>query len=153
MPGWDPFAEGLGNVDRLGGRFRHWHQEESGDAAAGTHQPRADQYEDDGHLTIEVELPGVSPIDVSVQISGEQVVVEAERRFVRNGRQVRQLESNYGRMRREFQLPVRARPEAIVAELRHGFLRITVPRRPAEVFHDKTIVPLENEGAQAVDVL
>ena len=153
MLGWDPFADGFGRVERLGGRFRNWALEESGDPAAGAHQPKADLYEDEDHLTIEVELPGVSPIDVSVQISGDFVIVEAERRFVRNGRQVRQLESNYGRMRREFPLPVRARPEGVLAELHQGFLRITVPRLPATIFHEKTIVPQDAENTQPIEVV
>jgi HSP20 family protein len=151
--GWDPFADNFRIVERFGGRFQGgWTEDQQAAEVAGALQPKADLFEDESGLIIEIEMPGVSPIDVSVNISGEFIVVEAERRFSRNGRQIRQLESSYGRLRREFALPVRSRAEGVTAELRYGFLRITVPRLPATVFHERTIVPKETDHLQPIDV-
>jgi HSP20 family molecular chaperone IbpA len=64
-------------------------------------------------------------------VAGDSIVVEAERKFARNGRKVVQLETSYGRLRRQFILPIRSLPHQAVAELRSGFLRIVVPRSPS----------------------
>lgn len=91
--------------------------------------PATDVFEDGEGTTIQVELPGVRPADLVVSLEGDVLVVEAERAPSRpHAGGVVRLEGRYGRMRREFPLHGRAHLDRILAELRHGVLRIFVPR-------------------------
>jgi HSP20 family molecular chaperone IbpA len=150
--GWDPFADVFRIAERFGGRFRGGllGADDDGDAAASL--PRADVYEDTDGLTIDVELSGIAAADVSVHLSGESIVVEAERRFARNGRQVRQIETPFGRLRREFVLPVRALPERVSAEMRSGLLRIVIPRAPSRMTATFAVHPSEQNDVINIPV-
>jgi HSP20 family protein len=132
---WDAFADSFRILERFGGRFLHgWKpdgEQPDQEDDSGSLVPRADMYDCAEGLTIEVELSGVMPGDVTVHVAGDSIVVEAERKFARNGRRVVQLETSYGRLRRQFVLPIRSLPHQAVAELRSGFLRIVVPRSPS----------------------
>jgi HSP20 family molecular chaperone IbpA len=89
-------------------------------------------FEDREGLCLEIELPGVCARDLQVTVGADGVRVEAERGFSHaNGRRVHALEGRYGRLRRDFRLPMRARPDRATAELVRGILRIRVPREPA----------------------
>lgn len=140
-------------VERFGGRFQEsWSEGDDGLAEDGSLQPKADLFEDSQGLMIEVELPGVGPQDVAITISGGDIVVEAERGFTRNGRAVKQLESSYGRMRRQFQLPIRAMPSKATAELRLGMLKIYVPLRATTATETLTLQPAGDDAARAIGV-
>ena len=130
MVSWDPFADGFRMIERFGSRFPV-ESPGAGDDESGALVPAADQFEDNEGITIEVEMPGVGPQDVAVTVSSDSIVVEAERAFTRNGRHVSRLEGRYGRLRRTFELPVRAVPRKANAELRRGVLRVFVPRTAA----------------------
>ena len=124
MAGWDPFSddfdlgEGL-STGTAGGEER----------SALT--PAADVFLDQDGMSLELELPGIHARELRVYVDGERVCVEADRSFSHAyGRKVVLLEGRYGRMRREFALPVRAMPEAVSAELVRGVLRIRIPRSP-----------------------
>ena len=151
--GWDPFADSFRIVERFGGRFREgWlpEKEDAEDPAALV--PHADIFEDAQGLIIEVELSGIAPEDVVVRVSDDTIIVEAERKFTRNGREVRQLESRYGRLRRQFLLPLRSLPAQAVAECRHGLLRIMVPRSRPTSSETSHLQPRAAERAQVVTV-
>lgn len=131
LTGWDPFEDSFRIVERFGGRFRDGLPPEgSREDDPGTLVPPADVFEDSEGIVIEVELTGVLPEDVVLHATSDALVVEAQRRFTRNGREVRQIETSYGRMRREFPLPARAQASRAVAELRRGVLHIQIPRTP-----------------------
>lgn len=131
MRRWDPFSDTFRIWERFGGRFEQGVFSDDDlleEGLATAIEPPADVFEDREGLTIEVELPGVLPRQVAVSVCGDAVVVEAEREFTRpRERSVSQLEGRYGVMRRAFQLPMGARPEQAMAELKCGVLRIFVP--------------------------
>ena len=151
MGGWDPFTDGFRVVERLGGRFRDgWPEEEllaSDEAAA--HAPPLDVFEDREGLCLEIEIPGVSSRDLVVTVDADVVRIEAERTFSHaGGRRVHALEGRYGRMRREFPLPVRALPERAVAELVRGVLRIRIPRAPEVAPTTRRLTPPDETPVQ-----
>ncbi len=153
MGQWDPFADVFHITERFGGRFKDgWPAEAllAGDGGAAT--PCADVFDDREGVTVEVELPGVAAQDLAVTVAGDTVVVEAERRLSNaNGRRVRSLEGRYGRMRREFVLPVRTETEHALAELCRGVLRIFVPRAQARSTATFTL-PVRDEEPVEVPV-
>ena len=153
MAGWDPFADTFRITERFGGRFKGgWPDDVLVEGDDGAATPCADLFDDREGVTIEVELPGVAARDLTVRVSGGTLIVEAERTFSHaNGRQVRSLEGRYGRMRREFALPVRADAGQALAELHRGVLRIFVPR--AEAGSTTTVtLPVTDEASSDVPV-
>ncbi len=129
MTGWNPLEDTFHIVGRSGDGFEDGLPlEGSREDDPGTLIPPADIFEDSEGTTIEIELVGVRPEDVVLLRTSDAIVLEAQRRFARNGREVRQLETSYGRLRREFQLPARAQPERMMAELRRGVLLIQIPQ-------------------------
>lgn len=129
MTRWDPFEDGFRVTERFGGRFQGgWPFDNviaGDDDAAFT--PPADMFETREGLWFEVELPGVSMRDVTVTLNAGVIVVEAERSF-RQGREVRRLEGRWGRMKREFELPLGTVAADAMAEMQAGVLRIFVPK-------------------------
>jgi HSP20 family protein len=145
VTGWDPFEDSFRIVERFGGRFREGLPLEGPrEDDPGTLVPPADVFEDGEGIIIEIELSGVLAEDVALHTTPDALVVEAQRRFARNGREVRQIETSYGRMRREFSLPPRAQAGRAVAELRRGVLRVHIPRA-AQASTETLRVPVKTD--------
>lgn len=129
MGRWDPFADGFRVTERFGGRFQDgWPFDNviaGDDDTAFT--PPTDVFESREGLWFEVELPGVTLDEVTVTLNAGVLVVEAERAF-RQRREVRRLEGRWGRMKREFELPMGAVASEAMAEMQAGVLRIFVPK-------------------------
>jgi HSP20 family molecular chaperone IbpA len=81
-------------------------------------------------LLIEMALPGVSPERLQVELDGEQLLVQAERRLPhrRHGATIRRLEIPYGLFERRLALPPGSWAMT-VQDLAHGCLRLLLTRR------------------------
>jgi HSP20 family molecular chaperone IbpA len=114
---WGAWNEGAVPVD-----------ETSPDATAAW-LPAADVLEDESGWSISVELPGVRAGEISVVLTDDLITVTAERDLPRTGvRRFQSIEGRYGLLRREFVLPVRARPADVTLRLHLGTLEIRIPR-------------------------
>ncbi len=115
--------------------------------------PAADVLEDESGWSISVELPGVRAGEISVVLTDDLITVTAERDLPRTGvRRFQSIEGRYGALRREFGLPVRARPEAVSLRLHLGILEIRVPRDRIYATTTRTLTP-EEEGASELPLL
>jgi HSP20 family molecular chaperone IbpA len=102
----------------------------AGQAGQPRWEPPVDIYEGDGELLIEIALPGVAPERLRVDLSGEQLTVQAERRLPhrRHGAAIRRLEIPYGVFERRLALP--PGPWTMtVQDLVHGCLQLLLTRR------------------------
>ncbi|MFM2152017.1 MAG: hypothetical protein RL199_452 [Pseudomonadota bacterium] len=144
MDNWDPFDAPGRILARFGGRFESgW----PGDAlleAAESHQlPPADVYEDADGWHVLVELPGVQASELAVTLLDDCLIVEAERQLPNGNRvRLREVESRYGALRREFMLPARAEPARALADLSSGVLHVLVPRRPSSTTIARPLEPV-----------
>ncbi|MGZ4816647.1 MAG: Hsp20/alpha crystallin family protein [Terriglobales bacterium] len=93
--------------------------------------PAIEVTQSDSQLEILVELPGIEWMDVRVEVIGDRLVVQGERRHdVASDaipRTVRRSERRYGHFYREIALPRGADIEHIQAKLNNGMLQITIP--------------------------
>lgn len=87
-------------------------------------------WEDDEHLYLEVEVPGVFQDDLeltvhqgTLRISGERKAPEADRESWYN-------ERRYGRFERVISLPEAVAADSIKAELHDGILHVTLTKKP-----------------------
>ena len=100
--------------------------------------PVVEAREDDKGLTIEVDLPGVDPDDVSVELSEGVLTIKAERRMDKEAEKEEEgvkyhiAERAYGTFLRRFTLPWEADEENIEASFDKGVLKVFVPRRVEE---------------------
>jgi HSP20 family protein len=88
--------------------------------------------ESEGHYTVTLELPGMDPKDVSIEIMGNQLQVSGERKWEeeKEGREFHRMESQYGRFERSLALPdnLRLDRSAIAATYEKGVLTIRIPK-------------------------
>jgi len=91
---------------------------------------RLDLVDRDKELIVRAELPGVEKDDVDVTISGDRLLIEAEREFEEEDERedFYRHELGYGRLMRTVALPVEVDPENIHAELKEGILTVTLPK-------------------------
>ena len=98
---------------------------------------RVDILDREKELLVRAELSGVEKDDVEVTISGNRLMIEAEREFEeeeKKGAYYRH-ELGYGELMRTIVLPVEVDVEHIEAELKDGILMITLPKIQAAERH------------------
>ena len=86
-------------------------------------------WEDDDHIFIEAELPGVADEDVDVTVHNGRLFIRGElrpdegRQYLYNGR-------SFGRFERMITLPEAVNAYEVEGTLRDGVLRVDLPKRP-----------------------
>lgn len=92
--------------------------------------PRMDIYEDNGSVIAEVELPGVDPknIDVEVKDNVLRVEAKAEKEKEEKGKGYYKKELSRGYFKRAVPLPVEVIEEKAEASLAEGILKVVIPK-------------------------
>lgn len=91
---------------------------------------RLDLIDHDKELVVRAELPGVEKEDVSVEISGDRLMIEAERKFEEEVEKedFYRHELGYGKLMRTVALPDEVDVDNVYAELKEGILTIKLPK-------------------------
>jgi len=135
---WRPF----GDIERW---FEEWPEEwferpRWGRMLSMIRTPRMDIYETDGEVVAEVELPGVDPKNIEVEVKDNVLKVEAkaeEKKEVKEkGYYRKEMGARY--FKRQVSLPTDVIGEKAEAEYTDGVLKVTVPKtKPKEVKEKK----------------
>lgn len=90
--------------------------------------PSINLAETEDSLVAELEVPGISPEDINVSVTGEMLVVEGEKRQEENKEEKNYhlLERVYGKFNRSLRLPTVVDPDKVEARHKHGILVITM---------------------------
>ena len=98
---------------------------------------RVDMVDRDKELLVRAELPGIEKDDIEVTISGDRLMIEAEREFEEEEKKETfyRHEMGYGHMMRTVALPVDVDVEHIEAELKDGILNVILPKVEAAERH------------------
>jgi len=127
--------------------FTPW--DEDTERPAALWSPRMDLVETDGAYQVQMDLPGLTTDDVSIDVDDHRLVIHGRRaeetRTEKAGKgeageeeaRVLRLERHYGRFYRSLTLPDAARPEQAEATFRDGVLTVRIPK--AEAKTPKTI--------------
>lgn len=123
---WDPFNE----LDRLNRQLTSYLESFRSlpnllDAAF---TPLADVEETDDAYVVEIELPGVNPDDVDIEISGRRVSVQGERKEKERVGILRRRERTVGRFRYEVTLAGDVNEDGVEAHLDDGVLTVRLPK-------------------------
>jgi len=95
-------------------------------------KPAVELREKDGTLTISAALPGVEAKDITVDITPQDVVIQAasEHRHTEDKGQVHRCEFTAGQVFRSLSFPKTVDATKAKAEYQNGMLNITVPIAP-----------------------
>jgi HSP20 family molecular chaperone IbpA len=90
--------------------------------------PELEVFEDHGRIAIHVDLPGVTPADVFVSVTGDRLDVVGQRRKPSAARKDLHVpEPTYGRFKRTVRLPDDVQIEAMTWAFENGVFQITIP--------------------------
>jgi len=148
----DPIAAMRMEMDRLfedalrssyllrgGGLPAPWRGEGGGFPAL---RPTVDISEGRKAYTVRVELPGIDPDDVSIEIEANHtLIIRAEKRQDREEDEegVHWVESTYGAAQRILSLPEDADADAVEAKFKNGVLKLRIPKQAARASKTRSI--------------
>jgi HSP20 family protein len=91
----------------------------------------ADVYDTDDKIVVRLEAPGMRKDDFRIEVQGDQLVIEGDKRYERESREGRYhvMQCAYGSFRRAVPLPVPVVVDRAKASYADGVLRIEVPKR------------------------
>ncbi len=90
--------------------------------------------EEEKEVVVRAELPGFEPEEGKVEVSGEQLMVEAEHKAPAE-KSKEEAERTYAHVKRMISLPPGVDPEKAEAVYRNGVLEVRVPRKPEAMGH------------------
>lgn len=92
--------------------------------------PALDIAESDQAVTVRVEVPGVDPKAIDLQVTGNQLVIAGEKRDTQEhrGEDFFHSERRFGSFRRTVQLPVGIDAANVTADYDHGVLTVRLPK-------------------------
>lgn len=103
---------------------------ENSEDRLGVCYPSLDVYENTDALCIELEIPGVNPDEVNVEVVGRTLVVAGMKRdlLVNKGVRFIRMERGFGKFRREMDIPEIFDLEKVDARFSDGVLIIRIAR-------------------------
>lgn len=107
--------------------------------------PRLDLVEEKDRLVAQVELPGIDPKNVHIDLQGDVLTIQGERtedKSETSGAKYLKREQLFGSFTRTVQLPYRVQADKVKAQYRNGVMTISLPK--AEEYVGRQI-PVEIE--------
>jgi HSP20 family protein len=94
-----------------------------------------DLVEEKDRLLVQLELPGIDPKNVEINLQGDLLTVSGERKdsSERTEGKVLKREQSYGAFQRTLQLPFRVQSEKVKATYEKGVMTISLPKVEEQV--------------------
>jgi HSP20 family protein len=94
--------------------------------------PPVNVWEDGDCLYAEVELPGVDPKEIEIEVVGNVLTLRGEKKHEREeeGKGFHYIERRYGGFNRNIELPTSVDSEKVIAAYKNGVLTVTLPKHP-----------------------
>lgn len=132
---WQPFRE----IDTLQREMNQlfdtfWEPVAEGKPDSIAFVPAVELEEDNEAFHLKLEVPGLEPKDLDVQVTSEAVSITGERRYERKTEEkgIKRSEFRYGKFQRTIPLSARIEHEQTKAEYKDGILRLTLPKAEGE---------------------
>lgn len=123
----DPFALLQQEMDELLGRFRG---KANGDQQLSALSPSADVSETDDAVQIRMDVPGMKPEGIDIEVSGNTIRVRGEHKEEKEekGKTYHRIERRQGSFSRAFTLPAAVKDGKVTADYQDGVLSIVLPK-------------------------
>ena len=128
---WGPFRDLLRMDDDMDHAFTSlWQIGGSDPLSVGGWVPTVEVYEDKKNVFVEAELPGVNKEDISLNLTGEVLTIQGERKDEQEKKDEHYIlrEATYGSFYRVVQLPHEVDHVKGTAEYKDGILKVTLPK-------------------------
>jgi len=118
-----------GPFNRLDSFFENFFGDDGGFMTQAWSKAPVAMWEDDDHIHVEAELPGVAEKDLDITVHNGMLFIRGERkpeegrRYFYNGR-------SFGRFERVITLPEAVNTDEVQATLVDGVLRVDLPKSP-----------------------
>ena len=136
---WNPFREMTSLQERMNrlfdesvsGFFGNTGTGRPGQSTRNWFAPLADVQEDENHLFLDFELPGLTEKDVKITLENNILTVEGERKAERKSEKGNWLhqECYYGTFSRSFTLPGTVDADSVEATFNNGVLEIRIEKK------------------------
>ncbi|MFN8161064.1 MAG: Hsp20/alpha crystallin family protein [Solirubrobacterales bacterium] len=130
---WDPARDLDALQSDFNRLFDSFFEGRSGEGGRRRWVPAMDLVEDDDHLVLRADLPGISEDDVKIEVKDRVLTVSGERRAEHEEKRggIRRIERSFGSFSRSLSLPEGIDPGQVTANFDRGVLEVKVPK-PAE---------------------
>ena len=131
---WDPFSELVTLQDRMSQLLNQplgFVDRSEQQLAFSNFVPPVDVYEDEHHITLQAEIPGVEEKDLNLHVENNVLTISGERKLETEKKKenFHRLERHYGRFTRSFTLPPTADTQNVNADFENGLLKVTIAKR------------------------
>lgn len=101
---------------------------------ASAFSPAAELEETADAYQLKLEVPGMEPNDIDIEVTAEAVAIKGERKTEKKeeGKGMTRTEFRYGHFQRILPLPGRIDNQNVSAEYKNGILHLTLPKVEAE---------------------
>lgn len=103
--------------------------------------PSVDIFEEDNHLVLKAELPGINKEDLDISISENRITLTGEKRHEEKveKKDYQWSECSYGTFTRSFRLPDNVNLDKTKAEFKDGVLKVRIPKTAGPETTEKKI--------------
>jgi HSP20 family protein len=132
---WEPFRE----IDTLQRQMNRLFDSltpatQDGENLGIAYIPPAELHESLEAIYLKLEIPGMNPSDLDIQVTAESVAISGERQAETKteAQGVTRTEFRYGQFRRVIPLTTRIQNDKVHAEYKNGILNLTLPKAEEE---------------------
>jgi HSP20 family protein len=96
----------------------------------GGFEPSLDLWETEGEVIVTAEVPGMSPQDIDIKITGDLLTITGEKKEEKKeeGHNVRWAERSFGSFSRSVTLPYKIKTDMAEARYKEGILTLKLPK-------------------------
>lgn len=111
--------------------LREWRPFVARELMHRTWLPPIDITEQDNQYQLRVELPGIRPEDLKVEVLNDSIIIQGETKeeHAEEKKNYYHRECRIGNIYRQVALPGTVRTEGAIAELKHGILTLRLPKQ------------------------
>nr|KAJ3420631.1 hypothetical protein HK105_005452 [Polyrhizophydium stewartii] len=117
-------------------------------------RPATDVYENDTHIIVHVDLPGVPKKEINIEFDGNELIISGSHNAPFESATCRVRERAIGMFKKVVQLPSGIMPEAIKAEYQDGLLALKVrgcASPPVSASHERECVCVRVRASDPAD--
>jgi HSP20 family protein len=109
--------------------------------------PTVDISDTENEILVKVDVPGIDPNDLSVDIAGDTLTLKGERKQEKEEQTqcAYRVERSYGSFSRSFRLPVEIQADKVEARYKNGVLSLKLPKIKSD---KKTPIRIRVEGSE-----
>lgn len=127
---WEPFGEVDTFKKEMDSLFENFLSGFGRDTDGLAFIPSAEIDETDTEFYLKLEIPGISPDDLEIEVTDDAVAITGERKSETKSEEDNRLRSEfyYGKFERYIPLPSQIQRANVMAEYKDGILNLTLPK-------------------------